>query len=129
MYSPAHLATGLSSNPAAVAVAQPAAVGDKQLVYLIVTNTAAGDVALTKTGLAQGPFVVAQNETWMAGPVLGSDIPAWGLASYSPQTGSAVMFLAGDLVVDARTRPVSVHDSTAVTPAVPFVWQQLIAAP
>lgn len=129
MYSPAHISVGLSSGSAAVAVAQPAAVGDKQLVYLIVTNTAAGDVALTLTDAGGGPFVIPQNETWMAGPVLGEDIPKWGLHSASAQTGAAIVFLAGDLTVDARTRPLSVHDSPTATPAVPFLWQQLVAAP
>lgn len=126
MYAPLALKSDSVASASTTKIDQPAAVGDKQLVYLTIFNTTGGTVGLGKTGDATGMgFPIGAGEAWMAGPVLGDQIESWGLNGSAP-TGVNVLFVSGDLKVDPRRAPLSVHDEPATTSNVGFTWQQII---
>ncbi len=127
MYAPLAITSDAANGANTTKVDKPAAIGDKQLVYMVVLNTTAAVVSLGKAGepVATSPaFPVGAGEAWMAGPVLGDQIESWGLGG-AGATGINVMFLAGNLKVDARSAPLSVHDEPTAATNVGFTWQQL----
>jgi len=105
MYAPIEIQADVTLSATSEALTAPAAVGDKQLVYLLASNTTGGNVSLTATGatFASG-LTIADTEAWMLGPVLGADIPKWGaFRSGGAIAGLNITFIAGDVRVDTGT--------------------------
>lgn len=128
MYAPLATVASADNGDPAAAITKPAAIGNKQLVYLIINNTTGATVTLAKAGDASGVgFPAANTETWLAGPILGNQVEEWGFyeAGGTNLAGLDLVFVAGDTKVDTRTTPLSVHDEPTATINVGFTWQQL----
>lgn len=104
MYAPVEIQADVTLSATSNALTAPAAVGDKQLVYLLAYNATGANVALTATGTAfESGFVIPNTEAWMLGPILGEDLPKWGAYAASPAAGFNITFVAGDVRVDTGT--------------------------
>ena len=128
MYAPlATVANAANGDPAA-AITKPAAIGNKQLVYLIINNATGAAVTFAQAGNASGVgFPVANSQVWLAGPILGNQIEEWGFYEVGGTnlSGLSLVLVAGDTKVDTRTTPLSVHDEPTATVNVGFTWTQL----
>lgn len=130
MYAPIEAQEDVTTGTSSPALTRPSGIGDKQTVYITVTNAsgvAINPVVITLAGASGAAvlgFPVNDTETWMLGPILGEDITKWGL--FDPggtiTTGVDVVFLEGDTKVDSGYGA----PEFSPTPAVGLTWQMLV---
>ena len=126
MWIPIARETAVVATNAAETVPTPAAVGDKQPVYLVISAPTAAFSLTKDADTAASAFVVGIGETWVAGPILGQDLDQWGLFAAAPVADGDILYISARLNVDPRAAALSVHESPAKTPLLDFTWKQLV---
>ena len=126
MWTPIARDAATVANAATFALVQPADVGDKQPVYLLLAAPTTAYSLGIAGGAAGTGFVVGIGETWMAGPILGEDLENWGLFAAVPLADADVIMVSARLNVDPRPAAISIHDTPAKTPLLDFIWDQLV---
>ena len=123
MYAPLAAEENVTVDTNAPALGRPAGIGDKQTVYLSVSNASGTPMILCLAGTGSVGFPVPDGEVWMLGPILGEDITKWGIfdPSGTAPNGVDVVFLEGDTKVDSGYNAPEFSPS----PAVGLTWRQL----
>lgn len=100
-------------------------IGAGEMVYAHIAN-ATGNAAwvVAAGGTAGDGYLVPTGETWEIGPILGADLPKWGLFAAAADTVTCRYVTAPPFL---RTAPITmdVTRNPIVVPTLPFSFRQI----